>query len=166
MKDFMTADAATREAWKAIEKLYALKKLTVDKALCELPRPSLSRDGVQTADIVDFELAVTRLLISQYVRIACESCDETGGRRTAAFYKALYNDVIAVEIRLRWNVLNRYLMHAVRLRKRLRPGWTARYQLELRLLKLRWERELGMWAVPAQAACQTASLPDENELSE
>jgi hypothetical protein len=35
MEDVMTADAATRAAWKAIQRLYALKKLVVDEVLID-----------------------------------------------------------------------------------------------------------------------------------
>jgi hypothetical protein len=151
MEDVMTADAATRAAWQAIEKLYALKKLAVDEALLDLPRPKLSREGVQSADIVDFELAVTRWLIAQHVRIACDAWKDIGRQRTAAFYRALFIDVVAVQIALRWKVLHRYFTRCdVTARNQLLPGWTLPYHTELKLLRLRWERELTMWALRAQ----------------
>jgi hypothetical protein len=151
MEDVMTADPATRAAWQAIEKLYVLKKLAVDEALIDLPRPKLSRDGVQSAGIVDFELAVTRWLTAQHVRLACDAWEEIGRQCTAAFYKALFIDVVAVQIALRWKVLNRYFTRCdVTARNQLLPGWTVRYHTELRLLRLRWERELTMWALRAQ----------------
>lgn len=46
----MTANAATRAVWKAIERRYALKKLVVDEVLIDRARPSISHDGTRSAD--------------------------------------------------------------------------------------------------------------------
>jgi hypothetical protein len=144
----MTADAATRAAWKAIERLYELKKLAVDEVLIDLPRPTLSREGVQSADIVDFELAVTRWLIAQHVRIACDAWKEIGRQRTAAFYRALFIDVVAVQIALRWKVLHRYFTRCdVTARNQLLTGCNLKYNTELSLLRLRWEQEITILAL-------------------
>jgi hypothetical protein len=155
VEDVMTSDESTRAAWKAVEHLFSLRDTT------SAINFEIRRDIIPATEIVDFELEVTRWLIEQRVRIACEAWDATGREgRSEAFYRALYFEVVE-------NVIELRLLDSTRKgsKKKWRPDAMRGYNLCLLMMKSDWRLELEYRAVRAKARAEIGAPPDNIEKS-